>query len=247
MKIASFFKNGLSGFQLKILACIFMLIDHVGYLLLPQFEILRVIGRLAFPLFAYFIAEGCRYTKNKLKRFLSVFVLGILCEIAYVVFAGNGAGNILLTFSVSILLIYILSYTKKMFIKNVALGFVYLLLFVLSLVIAYFCCKYLGLDYGFFGVLTPVLVIAFDDMGEWSNKLYKMIDRKLVSLSMFSLGLLLVAMFEVSMECQIYSLFSVVLLMFYNGKRGKYSFKYGFYLFYPLHLFVLEIIDYFVK
>lgn len=242
MNSIDFLKRGFSAFELKVLACVFMLIDHIGYILLPQFEILRVIGRLAFPLFAYFIAEGCRYTKNKLNRFLSVFVLGVLCEIAYIVFSGNGAGNVLLTFSVSILLIYLLSYTKKMFVKNVVLGFVSLLLFALSLVIAYFCCGYLGLDYGFFGAMLPMLVVAFDDMGKWSDKLYKKIDRKIVSLSMFSLGLLCVDFFEVSMQCQIYSLFSVILLALYNGERGKYSFKYGFYLFYPVHLFVLQVI-----
>ena len=100
----------------------------------------------------------------------------------------------------------------------------------------------MGLDYGFFGAMLPVLVVAFDDMGKWSDKLYKKIDRKIVSLSMFSLGLLYVDFFEVSMQCQIYSLFSVILLALYNGERGKYSFKYGFYLFYPVHLFVLQVI-----
>lgn len=241
----TFLKNGFSAFTLKVLACVFMLIDHIGMLLLPQFGVLRVIGRLSFPLFAYFIAEGCRYTKNKLKRFLSVFVLGVLCELAFIIFAGNYTGNILLTFSVSILLIYLLAYTKKTFRRNVNLGWVYLILFILSLFATYFYCEYVGLDYGFFGVLTPVFVVLFDDMGEWSDKLYRRINRKYASLFMFAVGLLLVTLFEVAMKSQICSMLSLILLALYNGERGKYNFKYGFYLFYPLHFAVLEAIEFF--
>lgn len=247
MRSISFFKNGLSAFELKVLACMFMLIDHIGVMLLPQVGALRVIGRLAYPLFAYFIAEGSRYTKNKLKRFLSVFVLGVLCQIAFVVFAGNGAGNILLTFSVSILLIYLLMYTKKMMINSALIGSVYLVLFVLSLVAAYYCCELFSLDYGFFGALTPVLVVAFDDMGEWSDKLYRVIDRKSVSFIMLATGLLCIAIFDATMKSQIYSLLSLILLALYNGERGKYSFKYGFYLFYPLHFLGLEAIRFAIE
>ena len=56
---------GLTGNQLKLLALIAMTCDHVGLQLLPQFIILRIIGRLAAPLFAYMIAEGCRYTHDR--------------------------------------------------------------------------------------------------------------------------------------------------------------------------------------
>ena len=55
---------GLSASTLKIIACILMVVDHLGAILLPQYMILRVIGRLSYPIFAYFIAEGCRYTRN---------------------------------------------------------------------------------------------------------------------------------------------------------------------------------------
>ena len=56
--------NILSSSALKLLACGFMLIDHVGVRLFPDVLILRIIGRLAFPIFAFFIAEGCRYTRK---------------------------------------------------------------------------------------------------------------------------------------------------------------------------------------
>ena len=83
------FFQGLTGNQLKLLALIAMTCDHVGYQLLPQYEFLRTIGRLAFPIFAYMIAEGAKYTKNRLRYFLQMFGCGLLCSIVYFVAMGS--------------------------------------------------------------------------------------------------------------------------------------------------------------
>ena len=63
------FPKFLTGNALKILAAIFMTIDHIGVMLFPRMLILRIIGRLALPVFAFMIAEGCKYTRNKKKYF----------------------------------------------------------------------------------------------------------------------------------------------------------------------------------
>ena len=62
----------ISGNQLKILAAIFMVIDHVGLMFFPSMIIFRCIGRLSMPIFAFMISEGARYTRNKLKYFLVI-------------------------------------------------------------------------------------------------------------------------------------------------------------------------------
>ena len=67
-------KGILNGNHLKLIAAFSMLLDHAGILLFPQIRMLRIIGRLAYPIFAFMIAEGCRYTKNKAKR------TPLLCE-----------------------------------------------------------------------------------------------------------------------------------------------------------------------
>ena len=59
---------GLTGNQLKLIALVTMTIDHIGMQLFPRVRLLRIIGRLAFPIFAYMIAEGCRYTRNRRGR-----------------------------------------------------------------------------------------------------------------------------------------------------------------------------------
>lgn len=99
---------GLSGNELKILGAIFMVIDHVGLMFFPTLKILRIIGRLAYPIFAFMIAEGCYYTKNKIKYFLNVFVLGAICQLVYYFYDRQLYMSILITFSLSILLIYAL-------------------------------------------------------------------------------------------------------------------------------------------
>ena len=56
-----------------------MLVDHIGYILLPEAAFLRYIGRLAMPIFAFFIGEGCLYTRNRKKYFTRIFGLGVVC------------------------------------------------------------------------------------------------------------------------------------------------------------------------
>ena len=71
---------------LKLLAAIFMIIDHLGLIFYPDLLWLRMLGRLSMPLFAFAIAEGCRYTKNKWKHFFLLFGLGTICQLVYFIF-----------------------------------------------------------------------------------------------------------------------------------------------------------------
>ena len=82
--------------QLKILAIICMTIDHIGVAFFPNEPLLRMIGRLAFPIFSYGIAEGCRYTRNKRRYFGGVFLCGAVCALAFLPFGGF-YGNALIT------------------------------------------------------------------------------------------------------------------------------------------------------
>lgn len=155
--------RGLSASTLKILACLFMLIDHIGLKFFPTVAVFRIIGRLAFPLFAFFIAEGCRYTRNKIKRFLLVFLLGVLCETVYVLYTGKPNGNILLTFSLSILLIYALQAVKKSFFgRSPRRTVLFSALFISLLLIARPIAVFFDLDYGYTGVLLPLFAALFD-------------------------------------------------------------------------------------
>ena len=73
---------GLDATALKLIGVVTMTIDHIGYILFPKLALLRIIGRLAYPVFAYLIAEGCTYSRYKTKYFLSVLGTGLLCSVA---------------------------------------------------------------------------------------------------------------------------------------------------------------------
>ena len=68
---------------LKILAMLKMLIDHIGVLLLPQYRVLRTIGRIAFPIFAYQISEGFRYTSDRTRYASRLLIFGLIAQIPY--------------------------------------------------------------------------------------------------------------------------------------------------------------------
>lgn len=60
-------RGGLDATALKLIGVVTMTIDHIGYILFPNLAVLRIIGRLAYPIFAYLIAEGCTYSRHKAK------------------------------------------------------------------------------------------------------------------------------------------------------------------------------------
>ncbi len=235
---------GVSSNALKILGAIFMLLDHVGYMLFPNLSYLRVIGRLAFPIFAYMIAEGCRYTKNKLRYFLTIFILGFLCQLVYFLYDGQLYMSILITFSLSILLIYSLQFAKeKLFSKEC--GFIIkilsIVLFVGLIVLVYFLNQIFKIDYGFWGCIAPLFASLFVKPLKINSLVWQKIDNKFTHLLLFGIALLILAI--VIGQNQIYSLFAIPLLALYSGKRGKANLKYFFNIFYPLHLVVIQAIS----
>ena len=212
---------GLSGNQLKLIALIAMTLDHIGAYLLPQHQILRIIGRLALPIYAFLIAEGCHYTRNKLKYLGLMATLALGCQLVYFFVMKSLYMCILVTFSLSILLIYALQYVQRA--KNAWSC----ILFFALLAGAYYLCNKLpqripgfDIDYGLEGVLLPV----FFAMG--STKSQKLLGG---SVGMCALAL-------VRSSIQWYSLLALPLLALYSGRRGKGNYKYLFYIYYPLHL-----------
>ncbi len=219
----------LSAFTLKIIACITMFLDHFGVLIFPEIPAFRIIGRLAFPIFAFFIAEGCYYTKNRLKRFLSVFLLGVICEASYLIYDGEFYGNILLTFSLSILLIYTLDELKRsLFFKSISKTIIFSSAFGVLLLTSYLIDKKIGIDYGFAGVISPLLISACDYKEGRHPEYFKHINNKPTKLLLLAFALSLTALRKTAIDCQILSLFALIPLSLYNGKIGKYKLNISF-------------------
>ena len=234
----------LSGNQLKILALIAMTLDHIGKLLLPDCIILQIIGRLSFPIFAYMIAEGCKYTRNRWKYLRNMLVVGLICQIGYFVAMKSLYMGVFITFSLAIMIIYISDYAlkdiKKYFIEKehvitgstviiILIKVILLMTFMLSVIYAsevlpkrltrYFFC----IDYGIWGVLMPVLIYY------GRGKIGKLF------MTLFSMLMLSLYLQEIQV-IQWYSFLSIIPLALYNGYRGKIKLKNIFYIYYPLHL-----------
>lgn len=228
-------KFGLTNNQLKIIAMIAMLLDHVGKVLLPQYQILQIIGRLAFPIFAFMIAEGCYYTKNKMRYFLTVSLLGVGCQTVYLICEKSLYQNILITFSLSIILIFA-SENYRVKKEKISCMILFSTLFVVLII-----CQLLPvalkeqgfvIDYGISGVLLPVAVFYAPD------KLRKLL---------YTTGLLILLATGSGGGIQWFSLLSIPLLALYNQKRGKYNIKPLFYIFYPAHLALIYLISIFLN
>ena len=223
-------KFGLNNNQLKIIAIISMLIDHVGESLFPDVYILRVIGRLAFPIFAYMIAEGCKYTRNRAKYLGQIAALGIACQLVYFFAIGSLYQGILITFSLSIITIFAIDHFVKK--KNAASCTLMILtvaavMFVSVVMPIIFKKQGFALDYGALGLLMPIAV-------------YYLKDKRL---KLGASALILVARALLYGDFRWFALLAIPLLCLYNGERGKANLKYLFYVFYPTHLVVIYLIE----
>lgn len=219
----------LSGNQLKLIAMLAMTADHVGLQLLPELTFLRWTGRLAMPLYAYMIAEGCRYTRSRKRYLLSIALMALVCQLVYLFAMGSLYQCILVTFSLSLGLIYLLDRARK----DPGLGS--WSLFALGLLTAWFLSEVLPLllpgtdfriDYGFWGIALPVLVYLGKDRPQ--------------SLLFAALGLLGLSLHYGGRQWL--GLLTLPLLALYDGTRGKRNIKYLFYFYYPAHLVLIYLL-----
>ena len=221
----------MSSFVLKIIALISMLFDHLGYTIFGKFTFMNYIGRLSFPIFAFGITEGYIHTKNIKQYFFRLGIFAFISQIPYMLFISTFSDgftlNILFTLFLGLFTIFL--FNK---IKNKYLGF---LLVILSSVLA----QLLHFDYGWFGIAIIFLFYIFKQ-----NKLYMNISFALMAFIKY---------FYNYMQTLNYAYFLIILFVWlslipinlYNGKKGKNT-KYILYIFYPLHLIVLYLLNTFI-
>ncbi len=222
-------KLSVDGFTLKIIAIITMLIDHTGAVLFPNIIILRLIGRIAFPIFCFLIVEGYFHTKNLKKYLTRLFIFAFISEIPFDLALINHVGdykisylsnlNVFFTLFLGLIVVtivdkIILNTDEKLLIKILGTCGI-LLCFIFSII--------LDTDYSAGGLCLILILYLFK-----TEQLKRFIFSGLCLYSFFGL-------------VEMTGMLAFLPIGFYNGKRGL-KVKYLFYIFYPLHIIILAII-----
>ena len=226
-----------SGAQLKYIAFLSMLVDHVNKALIYPFlsgegilqrisDAFDILGRIAFPLFAFFLVEGFFKTGNRKKYLASLLIFGIISEIPFDmalsgVFFESNSNNIMFTLALMLITIWIID-TLKEKMQNMSKYIWYPFSFV---IVGIMCIISMvtGLDYEYHAIMIGYLFYIF------YNK------------RVFAIFLGYLAIFK-----EVWSLLGFSLILTYNGKRGKQN-KLFNYCFYPVHLLILGILRIFLK
>ena len=243
----------ISGSTLKIIAIVCMVIDHIGaailekYLMIGKVEgadnsgsdglilfdgLLRLIGRISFPIFIFLLVEGFKYTKSKWKYLLRMLVFALVSEIPFdmafnltseEIKGGKiidfGYQNVFFTLSIGLLAIIIIEMVYQLELsKNATIFFV--ILISAGFIMLGFMLK---IDYAGIGVAAIILMYVFRDAGSKAMLL-------VCGVLIIGSGLL-----------EVTSLLAMIPISKYNGKRGI-DLKYFFYGFYPVHLLILALI-----
>lgn len=226
--------RGLDGGVLKGIAAALMLTDHVGAILLPEVPVLRCVGRLAFPIFAFFIAEGYAHTRDFGRYFRRLAILAVVSEIPFNL--ENGAvfdparQNVLFTFCLALLTLRGLEALgrERGFGRWAGCGLV--------LAAGFAAGELLRTDYGGWGVVTVALLYLCRD-GKYA-KLWLLLA--MAAVNGLGMGSLTMPVFGGEMPIQIFAVAALPVIWLYNGQAGPKGLRRAFYVFYPAHLLVLE-------
>ena len=242
----------MSSTVLKIIACVAMLLDHTGYMMqtygvgsYDTSSLLRIIGRMAFPIFAFLIAEGFKRTKNVVYYTLRLLLAGVISEIPFNLFSNKaleykGSLNVMFTLAVGLVALIFADMCIKSSKKEVRF------LFVLPLFAACHFAEIYGMDYKDWGVILIFLFYLVDTSSIQKRLMLLPVtalfaSRKIISDVIYGKG------FSAWDKTQLFALLAVIPLMLYSGKKGsgkksKNYKRYLFYLFYPAHLLLLYLI-----
>ena len=218
----------MSSFVIKMIAVICMLCDHASDALIGHFTFLNVIGRIAFPIFAFQISEGYIHTHDLKKYFLRMGIFAMLSQIPFTLFTSliSNQFSLNIFFTLLLGLLAILLY-DKIKIKVIGLALVGAIAYLGEL---------LHVDYGYWGVLVIFAFYLFK-----SSKVFTSIAYFLLVLLKY-LPNLLASNFDIRYICLFIGTFAAILpILLYQNKQGK-KMKYFLYFFYPVHLLILYFI-----
>ncbi len=223
-------KPTLSYFSLKLIACITMLIDHIGAVFFPNITLLRIIGRIAMPIYCFMLTEGAVYTRNKPKYLLRLLLSAFISELPFDMLFRSRADfsyqNVMFTLSIGMLCIFLSDSAKKKSGKVPGI--------ILSVVIFALGCaaaEMIGSDYGYIGVLMVASFYFFKGKPVAAA----------ISLIAVNSVVYMIRSNMSGIPLQVFAALALVPIYMYGGKKGGggRAAKYFFYSFYPAHMIIL--------
>lgn len=223
-----------NGAQLKYLAFVSMLIDHANNALLTPMlngegfllhlsNLFSVLGRIAFPLFVFFIVEGFFKTRSRKRYLTTLLIFGVISEVPFDMFTSKTFfdpywNNMLFTLALCLIAIWSIDSLKEKLPNQVAWYVVSIILVILFGLLA----MGLSLDYDYHAILVTYLFYIF-----------------------YHKPLLGATLGYLSIIKELYSFLGFALTLTYNGKRGK-QYKWLNYAFYPVHILILGILRFYL-
>lgn len=277
-------ENRVTGFTLKVIAIVTMLIDHITYVLIAPllsgkypdlmsgrmviagpftgldiqavYQIGRGIGRIAFPIFIFLLAEGFYHTRNRAKYLFRLFIFALISEIPFDLafhksFFYTGYQNVMITLLLAGLAITLVEFLTRRAWESIFLRIISYVASFFIAALSIYAGKLLFTDYAAGGV-AAVLIMYF--MGETGNgrvmrretrngreDIYEVVTYgfKLRRLLAFTFSVVILV-FTTS-RTELIALIDILPIAMYNGSKGPQR-KYFFYVFYPAHLLILFII-----
>lgn len=260
-------KFGITSSTLHIIAMALMFCDHLCMTLLGNQMWLHYVGRIAYPIFAFMLAEGFRRTSNFKKYLLRMFIFAVISEIPFDLMTGGTwlfltQQNVMFTFIISLLLMKLIEITKKIK-KPAAKYIVFVVTAIFALIAGFIIGNITMVDYFGGGIVMAVCFYLFQDdrilsfevnykkdwqriLVTWANRIAQAWFIWQISNEMIG-GLcenitIFGRTFEVVVES--FSIIAIIPIWLYNGEKGIRSkaFKYTCYSFYAVHILVLVIL-----
>ena len=225
----------MSSFVLKIIAIVFMFCDHFGDFYYGKITVLNYIGRIAFPIFAFQIAQGYIHTKDIKKYIFRLTIFALISQIPYMLFQHAVFGNwfeVNVIFTLLFGLLAILTYDKY----NKFVG-------ICSCIFLGTLAQVLHFDYGFFGVYIVFMFYLLRNHKLFTSMVYLLSTITMYTIRLIKNNISLKYLFleKSILLLVISSCLAIIPILFFNEKKGK-DVKYLFYIFYPTHLLILGLL-----
>lgn len=222
-----------NGAQLKYIAFISMIIDHANNALITPLldgqgfllhlsNLFSILGRIAFPIFVFFIVEGFFKTRSRKKYLLTLLVFGIISEVPFDMFTSKTFfdpywNNMMFTLALCLIMIWLVDILKGR-IKNRLLWYI-VSIFVVA--IFAFMAMQLSLDYDYHAIVVAYLFYIF-------------YDKPILGAGLGYLSIIK----------ELYSFLGFAMTLTYNGERGR-QYKWFNYLFYSVHILILGLLRFY--